>query len=172
MNRSRFAFVVGAAVLGLSTLTGCGGGNSNSSGQSSTSQSAGASVKLGTAQADKLGKIVVDGTGRTLYVFDRDTVSPPKSNCDGDCAARWPPVLAGSGTPQLDGVDASAVGTVTRTDGRKQLTLGGMPLYQFADDSKAGDVKGQGVGGIWWVVGPDGKKITATQDSDSGNSGY
>jgi predicted lipoprotein with Yx(FWY)xxD motif len=170
MNRSRLAFVVGAAVLGLSTITGCGGGTSSSSGQSSTNQSAG--VKLATAQADKLGTIVVDGTGRTLYVFDKDTATPSKSNCNGDCAAMWPPVLAGSGTPQLDGVDASTVGTVTRTDGRKQLTLGGMPLYQFANDSLAGDVKGQAVGGVWWVVGPDGKKITTTQDSDSGNSGY
>jgi predicted lipoprotein with Yx(FWY)xxD motif len=165
MNCSRFAFVVGTAVLGLSMLTACGGGNSNSSGQSSTSHS------LATAQADNLGTIVVDGTGRTLYVFDKDTASPPKSNCDGDCAAKWPPVLAGTGTPQLDGVDASAVGTVTRTDGSKQLTLGGMPLYQFANDTKAGDVKGQALGGIWWVVGPDGKKIT-TQVSDSGSNGY
>jgi hypothetical protein len=138
MNRSRFAFVVRTAVPGLSTLTACGGGGPDSSGQSSTSQSApassqpaGASVKLATAQAIKLG----------------------------------------TGTPQLDGVDASAVGTVSRTDGSKQLTLGGMPLYQFANDTKAGDVKGQALGGIWWVVSPDGKKIT-TQVSDSGNNGY
>ena len=83
----------------------------------------------------------------------------------------WPPVPAGTGTPQLDGVDPSAVGTVTRTDGSKQLTLGGLPLYQFANDTKAGDVRGQVVGGIWWVVGPDGKEIT-TQVSDSGNNRY
>jgi predicted lipoprotein with Yx(FWY)xxD motif len=117
------------------------------------------------------GACVKLATARTLYVFDKDTASPPKSNCSGDCAAMWPPVLAGTGTPRLDGVDASAVGTVTRTDGSKQLTLGGLPLYQFANDTKAGDVKGQAVGGIWWVVGPDGKKIT-TQVSDSGNNGY
>jgi predicted lipoprotein with Yx(FWY)xxD motif len=176
MNRSRFVFVVGTAVLGLSTFTACGGGNYNSSGQSSTSQSAPATsqpagVRLATAQADKLGTIVVDGTGRTLYVFDKDTASPPKSNCDGDCAAMWPPLLAGTSTPQLDGVDASAVGKMTRTDGSQQLTLGGMPLYQYVNDTKAGDVNGQAVGGIWWVVGPDGKKIT-TQVSDSGNNGY
>ncbi|MDX6295295.1 MAG: hypothetical protein QOH50_4370 [Kribbellaceae bacterium] len=127
MNRSRFAFVVGTAAPGLSTLTACGGGGPDSSGQSSTSQSApassqpaGASVKLATAQAHKLG---------------------------------------------------TAVGTVSRADGSKQLTLGGLPLYQFANDTKAGDVKGQALGGIWWVVGPDGKKIT-TQVSDSGNNGY
>jgi predicted lipoprotein with Yx(FWY)xxD motif len=83
----------------------------------------------------------------------------------------WPPVIAGDSTPQVDGVDASLVGTVARTDGSKQVTLGGQPLYQFAKDTKAGDAKGQAVGNIWWVVGADGKKIT-TDTSDSGNSGY
>jgi hypothetical protein len=73
--------------------------------------------------------------------------------------AMWPPVLAGTGTRQLDGVDAPAVGTVTRTDDL------------FASDTKAGDVRGQAVLGIWWVVGPDGKKI-ATQVSGSSNNGY
>ena len=103
-------------------------------------------------------------------MFDKDTAAR-KSNCDGDCAAQWPPVIAGDSTPQLDGVDASLVGTVARTDGSKQVTLAGLPLYQFAKDSKAGDAKGQAVGNVWWVVGADGKKIT-TQASDSGNSGY
>jgi predicted lipoprotein with Yx(FWY)xxD motif len=171
----RFALIAGSAVLGLSGLTACGGGNDtpaapqNSTSQSTSSQSTGA--KLATADVANLGKVVVDGTGRTLYLFDKDTASPPKSNCDGDCAAKWPPVMAGDSAPQLDGVDASLVGTVTRTDGSKQITLAGWPLYLFAKDAKAGDAKGQAVGGIWWVVGADGKKIT-TQASASGNSGY
>jgi hypothetical protein len=80
-------------------------------------------------------------------------------------------VMAGSGTPQLDGVDPSLVGTVTRTDGTKQVTLAGLPLYLFASDSKAGEAKGQAVGGVWWVVGAGGKKVT-TQASGSGNDGY
>ena len=78
-------------------------------------------------------------------------------------------MVAGTGTPQLDGVDASLVGTVTRSDGSKQVTLAGLPLYLFASDTKAGEAKGQAVGGVWWVVGADGKKITK---QDSGNSGY
>jgi predicted lipoprotein with Yx(FWY)xxD motif len=171
----RFAIVVGSAVLGLSVLTACGGGDDTSgtapANGSSQSAPSSAAAKLATADVGNFGKVVVDGTGRTLYVFDKDTANPPKSNCDGDCAALWPPVLAGSGTPQLDGVDASLVGTVTRTDGSKQVTLAGLPLYQYAKDTKAGEAKGQGVLGIWWVVGADGKKIT-TQASDSGNSGY
>ena len=171
----RIAFVLGAAVLGLSALTACGGGGDDSATapQSSTSQSdsgtGSGELKLATADVGDFGKIVVDGTGRTLYVFDKDTASPSKSNCEGDCLAKWPAVAAGTGTPQLDGVDASLVGTVTRSDGSKQVTLAGLPLYLFASDTKAGDAKGQAVGGVWWVVGADGQKITK---QDSGNSGY
>ncbi|MEV8378227.1 hypothetical protein AB0P21_36155 [Kribbella sp. NPDC056861] len=166
----RFAVVVGTAVLGLSALTACGGGDEQpAAAVNNASQSA--EGKLATAQVGNFGKVVVDGTGRTLYVFDKDTADPSKSNCAGECAAKWPPVLAGSGTPKLDGVDASLVGTVARADGSKQVTLAGLPLYQFAQDSKAGDAKGQAVGGIWWVVGADGKKITAEVSSGSGD-GY
>ena len=174
----RFAIVVGSAAFGLSVVTACGGGSSYGGGSapsSSSSQSAPSSTqaKLATADVGSFGKVVVDGTGRTLYAFDKDTANPSKSNCDGGCAAQWRPVMAGSGTPQVDGVDASLVGTVTRTDGSKQVTLAGLPLYHFAQDAKAGDAKGQAFGGIWWVVGPDGKKITTQASSDSGNNnGY
>jgi len=172
----RFAIIIGAAVLGLSALAACGGGDDKPAAapNNSTSQAAPSTdAKLATADVANFGKIVVDGTGRTLYVFDKDTANPSKSNCDGDCAAKWPPVLAGSGTPQVDGVDASLVGTVVRTDGTKQVTLAGSPVYQFVQDTKAGDAKGQAVGGIWWVVGADGKKITTQASSGSGSGdGY
>ncbi|MEU4395855.1 hypothetical protein [Kribbella sp. NPDC023855] len=158
----RFGVIVGVAVLGLAALTGCGGEDEPAAG----GQAAG--TKLATAEVSNLGKIVVDGTGRTLYVFDKDTAAPSKSNCDGDCAAKWPPLTVTSGTPQVDGVDASLVGTVTRTDGSKQVTLAGWPLYQFAKDDKAGKADGQAVGGVWWVVGADGKKITTEPAPGSG----
>jgi len=172
----RFATFVGTAVLGLTALTACGGGGGDygttaGAPNNTSSQAASSGTKLATADVGDFGKIVVDGSGRTLYVFDKDTANPSKSNCDGDCATKWLPAMAGSGTPQLDGVDASLVGTVTRTDGSKQLTLAGLPLYRFASDSKSGEAKGQAVGGVWWVVGADGKKIT-TQASGSGDGGY
>jgi predicted lipoprotein with Yx(FWY)xxD motif len=165
----RIAPVVGTAVLGLSTLTACGGGASaapspqNTPAQSTPSPSAPASVgaaKLSTATVGNFGKIVVDGTGRTLYVYDLDTAKPSKSNCNGSCAATWPPLLAGTGTPQVSGDAASLVGTVTRSDGTKQVTLAGSPLYYFAKNAKAGDANGQ--------------KITtqASSNNSSGNSGY
>jgi predicted lipoprotein with Yx(FWY)xxD motif len=158
----RVAGVVGAIVLGLGVLTACGddkGADSNSS------SSSGATAQLKTADSG-LGKILVDGNGRAVYVFDKDTAG--KSNCEGDCLAKWPAVAAGDSTPKLEGVEVS---TITRSDGSKQLAVGGLPIYLFAGDSKAGETKGQAVGGVWWVVGPDGKKIT-TQPSADGNSGY
>lgn len=171
----RIAFVVGTAVVGLAALTAC---NSNSSASSSVPQSAPSSpsasatsgspsasatsgtASLSTATVGNLGKIVVDGTGRTLYVYDLDTAKPPKSNCYGSCATTWPPLLAGAGTPMVSGISASLVGTVARTDGTKQVTIAGSPLYYFASDTKAGQANGQAFGGIWWVVGANGKKIT------------
>ncbi len=169
----RIAFVVGTAVVGLAALTAC---NSNSSASSSVPQSTpsapssapssppasatSGTASLSTATVGNLGKIVVDGTGRTLYVYDMDTAKPPKSNCYGSCATTWPPLLAGTGTPTVSGISASLVGTVARTDGTKQVTIAGSPLYYFASDTKAGQATGQAFGGIWWVVGANGKKIT------------
>lgn len=167
--------VVGAAVLGLAGLSACGSGDSSSgygSGSSSSapaSQPAAAGAKLATADVSGLGKVVVDGNGRTVYVYDKDASG--KSNCEGDCLAKWPVVAAGDGTPQLTGIDASLISTITRSDGSKQLAINGLPLYLFASDSAAGDAKGQAIGGVWWVVGADGKKIT-TQPAGSGNGGY
>jgi predicted lipoprotein with Yx(FWY)xxD motif len=179
----RLALVVGTAVVGLSTLTACGttAHASSTVPQSTPSPSAPATASpsapatgaasLSTAAVGNFGKIVVDGTGRTLYVYDLDTAKPSMSNCNGSCATAWPPLLAGTGTPKVSGVAASLVGTVTRSDGTKQITLAGSPLYYFANDAKAGDAKGQAVGGIWWVVGANGKKITqASSSSSSSNS--
>lgn len=167
----RLGSVIGVAVLGLAGLTACGGSNDSNSGSSgpAASRAAGAGAKLATADVGDLGKVVVDGNGRTVYIFDKDTSG--KSNCEGDCLVKWLVVAAGDGTPQLDGIDASQVSTITRSDGSKQLAIGGLPLYLFASDAKAGDAKGQAVGGVWWVVGADGKKIT-TQASGSGSDGY
>jgi predicted lipoprotein with Yx(FWY)xxD motif len=83
------------------------------------------------------------------------------SACAGQCIAQWPAVVADSSTPKVDGVTGK-VGTITGTDGKLQVTVNGLPLYTFAGDSSAGDVTGQGVGGIWWAVGADGNKISST----------
>ncbi|MFF0342072.1 hypothetical protein [Kribbella sp. NPDC004875] len=172
----RVASVFAVAVLGAAGLTACGGGNgysSSGSGSGSSApagQSTGGPAKLAVATVGDYGKVVVDGNGRTVYVFDKDTHGT--SNCSGGCLAQWPPVPAGNGTAQLTGIEPSLVTTITRSDGTKQLAINGMPLYLYASDSQAGQAGGQAVGGLWWVVAPDGKKIT-TQPGGSGNgNGY
>ncbi|MEV8098116.1 hypothetical protein [Kitasatospora sp. NPDC085879] len=140
---------------------------SPSSPSSTAATPAGGGTALQTATSATLGTIVTDGNGYTLYRFDKDTAKPPVSNCNGQCATLWPPVAA-SDNPQLKGVDAKIVSSVTRADGSKQLTLNGWPLYRYAPDTKPGDTKGQGVGGTWWAVTPMGAKAAAASPSTGG----
>ena len=170
----------GAATLGLVLLAGCGSsstyGGGSAADTSSSSSGAGTSDAVLATSDSELGQIVVDADGRTVYVFDKDTPGSGQSACTGDCLAKWPVVTADPDELEADGVTGE-VGTITRDDGTEQLTLAGMPLYLFAGDSQAGDVTGQGVGGVWWVVSPDGTKNTAAPASPSAappppSSGY
>ncbi|MDQ1710003.1 MAG: hypothetical protein QOG49_1388 [Frankiaceae bacterium] len=129
----------------------------SSSSPADSAAAGGPAAKLAVAKSAKLGDVVVDAQGFTLYRFDKDTTSPPKSNCTGGCIGTWPPA-ASTGKPAATGVDAALVGTMKRDDGTEQITLGGSPLYRFAADAKAGDTNGQGVGGLWWAVTPSGGK--------------
>ncbi|MEU0360386.1 SCO0930 family lipoprotein [Streptomyces cyaneofuscatus] len=112
--------------------------------------------QLALANDPNLGPIVTDSTGFTLYRFTTDGPNPTKSACEGDCAAQWPPVPA-EGAVLPAGLDASLAGSVTRADGSRQLTVGGMPMYRFAKDSKPGQVSGDGVGGVWFAGLPEDK---------------
>jgi predicted lipoprotein with Yx(FWY)xxD motif len=152
--------------MALLALAGCGSsyGGGSAAGTSSSSASS-SNAELKTAQTD-LGKVVVDADGRTVYVFDKDTAGSGTSACTGACLAKWPPVQATSDKPTGSGV-TGRLGTIKRDDGTEQVTLAGMPLYLYAGDSHAGDVTGQAVGGVWWVVSPDGKKVTAAAASSS-----
>ncbi len=106
---------------------------------------------------DKLGKFLADENGRSLYMFTKDTKDT--SNCYGKCEVAWPPLLT-TGQPVLqDGVDSKLLGTTKRKDGSMQVTYNGMPLYYYVPDAKPGDVNGQGVGSVWYVVAPDGSVI-------------
>ncbi len=105
-----------------------------------------------------LGDILVDANGFALYGFTDDADGTP--TCEGGCADAWPPIVVES--DQLpDGLDAAVFSTVERPDGRFQLKAGDWPLYRFASDIVAGDVFGQGSGGVWFVVAPDGTLIGA-----------
>ncbi|MEU2428222.1 hypothetical protein ABZ611_01665 [Streptomyces sp. NPDC007861] len=133
-------------------------------------------VQLSAARAGSLDPVVVNGAGFTLYRFDKDTANPSKSTCNGECATTWPPVVvAPGGKIFIDGVKKSDVGVVKRDDGNLQVTIGGWPVYRFSKDLKPGDANGQGVGGAWFGVTPNGQKAGAGQtgggQTDDGQPG-
>jgi predicted lipoprotein with Yx(FWY)xxD motif len=124
------------------------------------------------------GDILTDGEGRTLYLFKSDTNGT--STCVDDCEATWPPLLGD--VVAGDGVDNSQLGSTQRADGTAQATYAGHPLYYFSGDQADGDTNGQGIGDVWFVVGPDGSAITgagangaddgANSADQGGSSGY
>lgn len=194
LRRAALFAASGAAALALVTACGSSGSSSGAgsatpappassassapANPSSPAAPAGQTV-LQTAGSATLGTIVTDGSGYTLYRFDKDTAKPSMSNCNGACATLWPPVAAVDNA-QVKGVDKALVGTVTRADGSKQLTLNGWPLYRYSPDTKPGDTKGQGVGGTWYASTPQGKKAAVqtpaspspTPSSGGGGYGY
>jgi len=119
-----------------------------------TVEAAAAGMIVTTATGD-LGEIVVDEAGFSLYVFMPDDQGP--STCYDACASTWPP-LVGTVTPGA-GLDAELLGTVERDDGTVQVTYNDWPLYYYAPDDSPGDTLGQGVGGVWWVVSPEGDPV-------------
>jgi predicted lipoprotein with Yx(FWY)xxD motif len=155
--------VAATAALGLSA---CSGGSGDTTGAPKAAvDPAAATPAVGTIlsanSTEKLGTVVVDGQGYTLYRFDKDSPKPPTSNCAGECAQKWPPVLATPGTPlTVEGVPQESVGTINRPDGSIQLTLGGWPVYRYSGDAQPGATSGQGVGGSWAAVTPDGGKAS------------
>lgn len=129
-------------------------------------------VQLSAGRAGALDPVVVNGAGFTLYRFDKDTAQPSKSNCAGECATTWPPVLVDPGGKIfVDGVKPSDVGVIKRGDGTRQVTIGGWPVYRFSKDLKPGDINGQGVGGTWFGVTPDGQKSGRAAGGEDAQAG-
>jgi predicted lipoprotein with Yx(FWY)xxD motif len=110
------------------------------------------------------GPILTDGSGMTLYLFTAD--SPGVSTCVDGCLATWPPLLTDGELSVQGAADATLVGTLTRDDGSVQVTYGGWPLYFFAADMAQGDVTGQGVNDVWFVVAPDGGAVEGSAVED------
>lgn len=158
------AVLFGAALL----LAGCGGGagtdGGNDGGPYSGDKSASEAPQESTSGADlgvastSLGDVVVDANGMTLYYFTKDTAGATTSACTGECLVNWPIATTTSDSPTLEGVTGE-VGTIPSPEGEMRLTLNGMPLYTFIKDTKPGDVTGQGVNDVWYVVAPDGTMI-------------
>jgi len=112
--------------------------------------------------------------GLAVYVFASDTNG--KSHCYGQCAVNWPPVPAGTGLESAGTPVSSMLGSTTRTDGGKQLTLDGHPLYRYIGDHSSGQINGQGLnlsGGLWWLVAPNGSAMmTGASSGPSSGGGY
>ena len=163
-----------AVAVGAIALAGCGGsggygGSGNSNATATAASSGSGQITVATTGA---GAALVDGSGRTLYLFGKDT--GPKSTCTGGCAQQWPPATT-TGKPKAgSGAKASLLSTSKRSDGTTQLVYNGHPLYRFSGDSTAGDSTGQGLnafGGTWYVVGAGGAKVTTASQSGSGSGG-
>lgn len=108
-----------------------------------------------TTSDGALGTMLVDEAGSTLYLFIPDARG--ESTCYDACEASWPPLI---GQVTAEGnVDAGLIGSTTRNDGTDQVTYNGWPLYYFAGDTGPGDVNGQGLNDIWFVVSPAGEAI-------------
>jgi predicted lipoprotein with Yx(FWY)xxD motif len=174
MKIPRFVLIaVAALALGIAAA-GCGGSNSSSAtpasgtnasngssgaygsggGGSSSSSSSAVTVK---AVSSPLGTILVDQDGKTLYLFEADSMN--KSNCSGGCLTLWPAVMAKGKATAGNGVSAGMIGTAT---GSSQVTYAGHPLYWFSGDTAAGDTNGEGLtdfGGAWYAVSPAGKSV-------------
>ncbi|MGH3095009.1 MAG: COG4315 family predicted lipoprotein [Streptosporangiales bacterium] len=146
----RMFFGAGIAALVLAAGAACGGGSGSQQGGS------GSAATVALAGSD-YGKILTGKDGKTLYMYDPDKQG--KSTCYGGCASAWPPLTVKSDPVAGKGVRDKLLGTVKRKDGSKQVTYNDWPLYYWANDSSAGDVTGQGVDNIWWVVRADGKPV-------------
>ena len=118
-------------------------------------------LTLGLATNATLGSYVTGANGMSLYIFTKDTGST--SACTGGCADNWPPLIVTMADDATAGAGVTgALGTITRADGKLQLTLGGHPLYYFKNDAAAGDVNGQKINDAWFLAGADGAGVGMT----------
>jgi predicted lipoprotein with Yx(FWY)xxD motif len=182
VNTTRWATLVAGLAVGAAACGAGGAGsaaaahvNSNSIDAAAAASAASGKVLVKTRKASPYGTILTTSAGKTLYIFTED--GKGKSVCNGSCAAEWPPLTA----PKGDSVSGVAgLGTIKRSDGSRQVALRGQALYRFVGDTAAGQVKGQGDEGDWFVATPSGashaKPVTAkptpTKSSPPSGGGY
>jgi predicted lipoprotein with Yx(FWY)xxD motif len=154
------ALVAVGALAAACGGNGSGGGGIYGGGGAASTGGGPTGVATVAAASTKLGMVLVDGSGRTLYLFEKD--QPDQSACSGACAAAWP-VDHSSAAPKAAGqVKAALLGTIKRSDSTTQVTYNRHPLYYYAGDTAAGQLNGQGLnafGGGWDVLSPSGNKI-------------
>ena len=169
-KRTKLIAGVGGALSAAVVVAACSSGATSSSaaapaaspaGGSSSSASASGGTVITTAKSSA-GTVLATSSGRAVYLWVKDTGD--MSNCNGACAGAWPPVTTTGTATASGGATASEIGTITRSDGTKQVTYDGHPLYYFSGDSGPGTANGQGsdaFGAKWWLVTPTGSDVTA-----------
>ena len=165
----RFLLALPAVAL---LLAKCGGGGETTSESATTTSSelatttssgsaAATAVQVSTGSLPGLGTVLVNGEGRTLYMFEPDKRS--EVTCVGECAAVWPPLKVGNAAVTAAGeANASLLGTAPNPDGGQVVTYAGWPLYTYVGDSFRGTANGQALnlnGGLWYVLAPSGEVI-------------
>ena len=164
---------LGIPVASALLATACGSAAASSPSSAPAAGSPASASTTGTVistQAGSAGAFLTAGSGRAVYLWAKDGMN--MSACTGACAAAWPPVPATGTLTATGGAKASDLSTITRSDGTKQVTYDGHPLYYFVGDSAAGQANGQGsdnFGAKWWLVASSGAKITASDTAAAAN---
>ncbi len=151
LRRPHSRWLIGAALGAV--VVGAAACGSSGAATTATTKATPPALTVSTVHSASLGTILVNQSGLTLYRYTPDGTG--KTTCTGACAKAWPPLVLPTAATHLagkGGVTTSELGTITRPGGAKQVTFKGMPLYRFAGDSAAGQTKGQGVAGTWFVV--------------------
>ena len=164
MTRKITLFIAAAALSGAALVAGAFG---DTGAAASLRTQNGALVGL---RQTGLGKVLVDARGRTLYAFEKDTRG--RSACSAACAAYWPPLISSAKPRAGRGVRASLLGVSKRTDGKRQVTYAGHPLYTFVGDTKAGQTNGEGLnnfGATWDAVAASGRTVERAASNSGGS---
>ena len=156
----------------LAAACGTAAGSTTGSTAAGTPASSGSTAAtVIESHAGSAASFLTNSSGRAVYLWAADSMN--KSMCSGACAQAWPPVTSMGQVTAANGAKAADLGTITRSDGTKQVTYLGHPLYYFAGDSGPGQTNGQGsdsFGAKWWLVTPAGAKITAADTAASTGS--
>jgi predicted lipoprotein with Yx(FWY)xxD motif len=160
-----------AAAAAAALVVGCSSSGTSSSGGSSGGGGGQAAPAAGSLKTASIGgaTVLTNSKGFTVYSFALDT--PATSNCNGTCAANWPPVKGSVTAPGVTGT----FGTIKRSDGSVQATFNGHPLYTFTADTAPGQAKGNGLnafGGVWHVDTTSGSAAPASSPAPGGGAGY
>jgi predicted lipoprotein with Yx(FWY)xxD motif len=176
-RRTHTRVLVGTAVAAPALLlAACGGStysSSSGSGSGSSPSSGSGPAQVATHGSGQTG-FLTDGSGRSVYLFESD--HGMVSTCNGACVSAWPPLTTSGQPTAAAGARTGLLGTITRSDGSKQVTYAGHPLYYYAGDAQPGQTNGEGLNGFgaqWYLVSPGGatvKQVSTTSGSSSGSS--